>query len=340
MSWKSAFARCGMEMAYWSGAARLLQNKTGGLGIILGFERVRPRNGGDVRLRKRHEITPRFLDRVLRAVRRWNYDIIPIDEVLTRLRQPSPGRRFVCLTFDGGYRDILASAGPVLARHAVPYTVYLPSSFPDGFGEAWWLALEQAVVQNDRLGLVIDGVERRFTCSDPGAKQELFDYLESWLRSLDPAERSHAIKDICGRYQIDLRAISDAAVMSWDDIRRLAADPLVTFGSATVNYPVLATMRAGDAEREMKMGRAVLETALNRPVAHFAYPFGDQMSVSRRDIDVAAATGFASALTTTPGVITKRDLANLAALPRLSWDGRRHAVRLLLTMMSGVATRW
>ena len=45
--------------------------------------------------------------------------------------------------------------------------------------------------------------------------------------------------------------------MDWDDLARLAADPLVTIGSATVNYPVLSNLKDADAEREMTMGRAV-----------------------------------------------------------------------------------
>ena len=71
-------------------------------------------------------------------------------------------RRFVCLTFDGGYKDVMASAYPVLSKHGVPFTIYLPTAFPDGLGEAWWLALEEVIARESRISLVIERKERHF----------------------------------------------------------------------------------------------------------------------------------------------------------------------------------
>ena len=69
--------------------------------------------------------------------------------------------------------------------------------------------------------------------------------------------------------------------MDWDDLAKLAADPLVTIGSATVNYPVLSNLQDADAQREIAMGKAVAEAAFHRDVRHFAYPFGDRDSWRR-----------------------------------------------------------
>jgi len=44
-------------------------------------------------------------------------------------------RRFVCLTFDGAYKDLITTAYPVLSRMA-SLTVYVPTAFPDGVGDA------------------------------------------------------------------------------------------------------------------------------------------------------------------------------------------------------------
>ena len=44
-------------------------------------------------------------------------------------------RKFVCLTFDDGYRDNQQYAHPVLARHGVPCGLYVATSFPDRLGE-------------------------------------------------------------------------------------------------------------------------------------------------------------------------------------------------------------
>lgn len=336
-TWKRALARLGLELGYFTGIARILTHRTGGLGVILRFERVRPRSAGAFQPLRAHEITPEFLDRTLRALKRWKFDMVSIDDVVDRLRRPAGHRRrFVCLTFDGGYRDFLTHAYPVLARHKVPFTLYVPASFPDGLGELWWLALEQVIAQHVRIGLVIDGVEQRFDCRTAREKREVYEVLYDWLRSLPQAERSVAIRDLCGRYRVDLNALSQEAVMTWPQLGELASDPLATIGSATLNYPVLSRTLNDAAERELKMGRAVVEAAIGRKAPHMAYPFGDNRAFGRRHMLIATQLDFASAVTAEPGVITATEQTGAMAMPRITWDGRRRSLRTMRVILSGI----
>ena len=200
---------------------------------------VRARRGSFQPLQPQ-EITPEFLDRTIRALKRWKFDIVSMDEVCRRAVTLAAPRRFVCLTFDGGYKDMMTSAYPVLARHGVPFTVYVPTAFPDGLGEAWW------------LGAGGDDRAREPHQPGDGPRGAAFRHAANvrkvsglrFSRGLDAfaaADRSlsAAINDLCKRYSVDLAALSREASMDWDDLAKLAADPLVTIGSATVNYPVL-----------------------------------------------------------------------------------------------------
>jgi peptidoglycan/xylan/chitin deacetylase (PgdA/CDA1 family) len=218
----------------------------------------------------------------------------------------------------------------------VPFTVYLPTAFPDGLGEAWWLALEEMIAREDRISLVIDRKERRFATGSMPEKYDTFEFLASWMRTLPPPDLSFAIHDLCTRYSIDLAALSRAASMDWDDLAKLAADPLVTIGSATVNYLPLSNLKAADAQREMTMGKAVAETALRRTVSHFAYPFGDRQSWRREHVVMGQEAGFASAVSTIPGIVEARGNTNLHALPRIAWDGRQGSLRMMRVMLSGM----
>ena len=328
--------RARMELAYFSGYFRLKQRQTGGAGVILRFERVRPRRAERFQPNQWREITPQFLDRAIRALKRWKFDLISMDEVCRRavtLRTPN---RFASLTFDGGCKDVIASAYPVLSKHGVPFTIYLPTAFPDGLGEAWWLALEEMIAREDRISLVIDRKERRFATGSMPEKYDTFEFLVSWMRTLPPPDLSFAIHDLCTRYSIDLAALSRAASMDWDDLAKLAADPLVTIGSATVNYLPLSNLKAADAQREMTMGKAVAETALRRTVSHFAYPFGDRQSWRREHVVMGQEAGFASAVSTIPGIVEARGNTNLHALPRVAWDGSQRSLRMMRVMLSGV----
>jgi peptidoglycan/xylan/chitin deacetylase (PgdA/CDA1 family) len=325
-----------LELAYFSGYARLVERRTGGAGVILRFERVRPARAGRFQPLKSREITPAFLDRVLHALRRWKFDIVSIDEVCRRASQPASGRRFVCLTFDGGYREVMTFAYPVLSRHVVPFTVYLPTAFPDGLGEPWWLALEQVIAQHDRISLVIGRTERHFVIKGVSEKVQLFNFLDGWMRKLAAPDLAIAILDLCKRYSVDLVTLSHSASMSWDDLAKLAKDPLVTIGSATVNYPILANLRDPEALREMTMGRAVVKTALGRDPLHFAYPFCSSGSYGRQHPLLAADAGFASAVSAVSGVVWPEGRSNLHALPRIAWDGRRRSLRAMRVMLSGM----
>jgi peptidoglycan/xylan/chitin deacetylase (PgdA/CDA1 family) len=231
----------------------------------------------------------------------------------------------------------MAFGYPVLSRHAVPFTVYLPTAFPDGLGEAWWLALEQVIARHDRISLVMDRTERHFEAADVAEKLQLYDFLDGWLRTLTPPELTMAINDLCKRYSVDLATLSRSASMDWDDIGKLNADPLVTIGTATVNYPILANLKDAAALREMTMGRAVVQAALGRDPLHFAYPFGNRGSYGRQHPLLAADAGFASAVSAVPGVVWAQGRSNLHALPRLAWDGRRRSLRAMRVMLSGVA---
>jgi peptidoglycan/xylan/chitin deacetylase (PgdA/CDA1 family) len=323
-----------LELAYFSGRAWL---KRRGAGAILRFERVRPRHSGRFQPLRSSEITPRFLDRAIRALKRWKYDIVSIDEVCRRAVTLASRHRFACLTFDGGYKDVITSAYPVLSRHRVPFTVYVPTAFPDGIGEAWWLALEQVIAKERRISLVMGREEMHFNVPTTAEKYQLYDFLSRWLRSLEPADLSAAIKDLCTRYAIDLAALSREASLDWRDLVTLTADPLVTLGGATVNFPVLSNMKEGAALREMTMGRAVVEAALQRDVKHFAYPFGGRKSWQRKHMAMAEEAGFVSAVSTIPGVIEPAGHTPLLALPRITWDGRQNSLRAMRVILSGGA---
>ncbi|MBI5264798.1 MAG: polysaccharide deacetylase family protein [Bradyrhizobium sp.] len=328
--------RLQLELAWFTGQPWLRGPKAGGAGVILRFERVRPARSEAFQPLQSHEITPEFLDRTIAALKRWNFDLIGMDEVCRRAVTLPELRRFVCLSFDGAYRDLMTFGYPILSRHAVPFTVYVPTAFPDGIGEPWWLVLEKVIAREGRVDLIIGGRDQHFTIRTTSDKHELYTYLERWMRSLAPGELSAAVNDLCKRYSVDLRQLSRETFMDWADLARLAADPLVTIASATVNYPVLANLKDTAAAREMAMGKAVAETAFGRGIRHFAYPFGDRAAFRRSHVLMAEQAGFASAVSTIPGVVDTHGRTNLRALPRIAWDGRVGSLRLMRVLLSGV----
>ena len=325
-----------LELAYFSGRA-WQSRETGGAGAILRFERVLPRRRGRFQPLKANEITPKFLDRTVRALKRWKYEFVTMDEACRRAVILPQQRRFVCLTFDGAYKDVASAVYPILVHHRVPFTVYVATAFPDGVGAAWWLALERTIAKENRISLMIDRNERRFSTRTVTEKNETYEFLSNWLRRLPPPELSAAIGDLCKRYSVDLAALTREAMMEWGDLAKVAADPLVTIGCATVNYPALSNLKESDALREMTMGKAVAEAAFHRNVTHFAFPFGDRDSFRRTHVAMARDAGFSSAVSTIAGIVDTAGRTNLHALPRIAWDGRITSLRAMRVVLSGAS---
>jgi len=325
-----------LELGYFTG--RAWQNREiGGAGVILRFARVLPRRSGQFQPLKADAITPRFLDRTIRALKRWKYDFVTMDEVCRRAVIMSQRRRFIVLTFDGAYKDLIAAAYPILAGHRVPFTVFVPTAFPDGVGEPWWLALEKIIAKEERFGLMINREEQHFQIRTVEQKYEVYEYIERWMRQLSPPDLTAALGDLCRRYSVDLAELSREAFMDWADLDKLAADPMVTIGSATVNYSPLANLKANVALREMTMANAVVDAALHRGVQHFAYPFGDRESFRRAHVVMAGEAGFSSAVSTIAGIVDTEGRTNLHALPRIAWDGRMRSIRAMRVILSGAA---
>ncbi len=180
---KQTIIRGGLESLYFSGAYRALKPLVGGVGAILTLHHVRPPRPDRFQPNRLLEVTPRFLTRVVKLLARSGIDVVSLDEMHRRLTEGDYGRRFVCLTFDDGYRDNLEFAYPILRDAGLPLAIYVPTSFPDRLGELWWLVLEAVIAKRDRIGLVIDGENRSFDCRTVAEKRALYDELYWWLRA-------------------------------------------------------------------------------------------------------------------------------------------------------------
>lgn len=120
---KTAMMKATMSGLYHTGAHRLLAPYTQGSGVIFTLHHVRPPQAKAFAPNRILEVAPEFLDAVLDQVEEEEgLDVVSLDEAAQRLKD-GEGRRFVCFTFDDGYRDNLAYAYPLFKRRSLPLTV-------------------------------------------------------------------------------------------------------------------------------------------------------------------------------------------------------------------------
>jgi peptidoglycan/xylan/chitin deacetylase (PgdA/CDA1 family) len=330
--------RAGLGALYFTGAHRLLRPLFAGVGAIFMLHRVRPRPGNAFQPNHHLEITPDFLRATLCHLRSRGIDIITVDEMHQRLVVRDFSRRFACFTFDDGYRDNRDFALPVMREFDAPFTVYVACDFAEGTGRLWWVALEMVVAKADWIEAEIGGAAVRLDATTAVAKQAAFDRLHDWLRGQPGEQDVHReISALCARHGVVEDTISHDLCLSWNELKPFADDPLVTIGAHTVSHCNLAKQSEAIAGHEMTVSRDRIEAALQRPVVHFAYPYGDRNAAAGREFALARSSGFKTAVTTRPGMIFAESAAHLTALPRVSLNGNYQDKRYLPALTSGAA---
>ncbi len=168
--------------------------------------------------------------------------------------------------------------------------------------DEWVLALAErdGRVDDRVVALTFDDAYRDFhTCAWPLLRQHGF-----------TATVFVATEHVGGRAEWDRPLGEPAEVMSWDELRILAADGLA-IGAHTGSPPYLTRLAPAAAMAEGRRSKERLEGELGRPVTVMAYPYGDHNLLVRRAM---AACGYRAAVTTQPGLSRLSD--NPMSLPR------------------------
>lgn len=343
-----ALRKAVLNAARFSGASSLLAPVLAGMGAILMLHRVNRAPAKPLGINRHLTITPDFLDAMLADLAASGHVFVGLDELLDRLARGA-GRKFVAVTADDAYRDILTDALPVLERHAVPITVYVAPGLTDGRVDLWWDALEDLVAGRDAIRLETLEGTRTFECATPAAKRMATMRLSDYLTRTVPEDERQAILDrlVSQARSGPLQPAPDAGtsgapmpgpLMSWDDIRRIAAHPLVTIGAHTVHHYNLRRLDEERALHEMAQAADMIAAETGERPLHMAYPYGYASAVGAREVALAASAGFRSAVTTRHGVLHREHAGHPHALPRISVNGRFQRVSYIRTMLSGVTT--
>jgi peptidoglycan/xylan/chitin deacetylase (PgdA/CDA1 family) len=308
---KTKLMKAAMSGLYHSGAHRLLAPYAQGMGMIFTLHHVRPEVEKPFAPNRILEVTPEFLDAVLDQVQEAGLDVVSLDEAMQRLRE-GEGKRFVSFTFDDGYRD-----------------------YPDGRGELWWLALEEIVRRAEGIELCRNGELWMLPAGTTPEKERAFEEIYWWLRALDEATQRRVVRALADCHDVDMEAMTKDLIMNWDEIRIMAADPLVTIGAHTRGHYAIAKLSPEKAREEMGASADRIERELGLRPAHFSFPYGDAGSANARDFAIARELGFKTAVTTRKGMLFPAHRRYPTALPRVSLNGEYQSLTYTALYLSG-----
>ena len=283
--------RTGLETLYFSGAYMAMRPFVAGVGAILTLHHVRPARPDRFQPNRLLEITPQFLDDVLRYLRAAHVDLVSLDAMHRRLTDSDFRRRFVCITIDDGYRDTLQWAYPILKREAVPFTVYVPTSFPDRLGELWWLAIEAVVARNRGITLLVDDREQSLDCVSVADKRHASTSSITG-RGGSGARTSCAAPCVTPRLVVRSISCRSARNCAWAGTARDACRRPARDHRRSHRQPCDARQSAGESRApEMEMSRTVIKAAL---ACGGAFVLSDRRQHGGRSarVPIAAGLGF------------------------------------------------
>ena len=256
---------------------------------------------------------------------------LSMEQLVERLLSNTLPANAVAITFDDGYRDNLLHARPVLARYAVPATVFLATGFMNQSAPFWWDELATMILGSThpvRDQQVWAGENVTLNWADPEdldiagdwrgsdepqtARQRA--YLEIWrmLRRIPAEERGRAMNTL--RHHLGTTHDPLERPMNSDELRDLLCDGLIQLGGHTVTHPSLPLLSREESRREIDGSVSLCRTLAGKCVQGFAYPYGDFNSDVRNDV---VSLGLSWVCSTQSSFLDSKQ-PDLHALPRVA----------------------
>jgi peptidoglycan/xylan/chitin deacetylase (PgdA/CDA1 family) len=335
------FIKMCLDILHYSGAAALTRGILRGRGTIFCLHHVLPASPtSDQFVPNAHlETTPEFLAEIIKLVRDRGYVTLSLAEALQTLKAVEPPEKpFAVFTLDDGYKDNLIYAQPVFHKLSCPFTVFVTPGIVEGTTELWWRGLESVIAKNSEISVQVAGQNFTFKIETVQEKNQAWQQIAPALQVAPEYEQRIIIRDLCGRYGVDLFALCKKVAMTWDEIRKIARDPLCTIGAHTMGHYLLAKLSPEDAYYEMEQSATIIARELGRPAQFFAYPYGDETAAGPRDFALARKAGFEASVTTRKGVVFSEHKLHLQALPRIMVSSRLNKIRYIDALLSGTPT--
>ena len=318
------------------GIHRLFEKWFGGRGSILTFHRIGEVAPSHSYWSQRFSILPAYFTRLIGILITREYDFVSMNEVRRRLTEESPsGRKFVCLSFDDGYRDNYDVAFPICASYRIPMVIHVTTGFARRTDPMWWLGLEQILVENDVLEFPWHGVIQHHPAITPAQKRKAYEAAASILVAASRQQRRRVCEELGANYGVSFMELTERNTLTPKMMREMRTSGLVEFGAHTVSHANLLRLPASDAHHEIAESRHDLEDLLGDEVRHFAFPYGRADAAGPREFALCRELGFETATTTRIGNLFPGHLDWMHALPRLTIGGQYQDISATDVLLSG-----
>jgi peptidoglycan/xylan/chitin deacetylase (PgdA/CDA1 family) len=231
------------------------------------------------------------------------------------------------LTCDDGLLNNVTEMLPILQEEKLSSLFFVTgASIRNPYTMLWYVELYLMLGHSaqPQIQMTLGDSDVRLPLVDTKSRRSGWLQLMNELSHFDDDKRRSLLEEI--REQLKLlpnwesRYLEDPVlrnrycVMGLPELKQLVQGGM-SFGAHSMSHPIPSQQPEEVLRAEMLSSREVLEKALGQPVWAFAYPFGDEGSVSEREYGVAEQLGFQCAFRNVGGPLRSR--VRPSALPRI-----------------------
>lgn len=285
-------------------------------------------------------VTPDTFDRHLQFLNE-RFTVISLKELSAILidKKDSLFEKPVCvITFDDGWKDFYDHAFPLLYKHNLPATVFLPTAYIGSNNKFWTDEFADLLLQKRDVSpdVSIDPKSSEIVIQLNKLHGDYENKLEQGIEILKKLPRVQIIKLLNELSKI--WGVSDVVderdFINWSEVEEMKASGLISYGSHTVSHEILTAITEDEVRNELVDSRDELleKGVMDGSCQSFCYPnggFTDDIT------DIVRDSGYHIAVTTKAGWNHIDD--NIVALNRVGiHQDMASTVPLFATRIAGL----
>lgn len=234
---------------------------------------------------------------------RATHDFVSLDHVAKVVRgELIPKRPFVAVTLDDGYRDNLTNGLPFFEKNQIPFSVFLTTEFVNRRPTFNYPFILERIVRANNNIEYRGGVIRTETLQE---KHAAFSALKEEVLSLPYDSFETEFLDMFAEYVRP--EYNEDLMMTWDEVRQLAASPLCTIGAHTMTHCRLSNVPLDKLPYELAESKRLIEHEIGKEVKYISYPYGWKLDVNENVLAATKAAGYEMGLISWGGPIRRKD---------------------------------
>jgi len=270
-----------------------------------------------------------------------NYFILSFAELLESWKEMklSKDQQYCVITFDDGWLDNYLHAYPILKKHKIPATIFLPT---DLIGTRQWF-------WQDEIGYLL----KRYFSNTELQREVPLKQLEAnyawisrynqgdWIDRIDPTIEAfknlsyekikHTVNTLSSA--LHLQVPDEPLLLDWEMVSEMSSER-ISFGSHSATHQILTKLPHGDLQREIDEPLRLLRQKKVSYIPVFCYPNG---SYDDRLMALVRSIGYEAAVSTNSG-LERTIPKNLFCLKRTNvHNDVSHTVSLFSLHLSGMA---